>query len=154
MIHFLYFPLHFNRPIKFSKNVKWLFSQSLHWDVNVTNPLPIACLYVNIVKLFMQASFISYMCPQGEILGHTVNIYKEITATACSIYRVKIYSTQRQIILRSVGYHFPFRLTVTLNLCQIYLKLLVHVLKQVGQCSCDFEVNQTKIKGGCQSGKI
>ena len=21
------------------------------------------------------------------------------------------------------------------------------------QCSCDFEVNQTKIKGGCQSGR-
>ena len=45
------------------------------------------------------------------------------------------------------------RLKATLNLCLIYLKLLVHVLQQYCQCSCDFEVNQTKIKGGCQSGR-
>ena len=34
----------------------------------------------------------------------------------------------RQITLRIVGYHFPSQLTATLNLCPIYLKLLVHVL--------------------------
>ena len=63
--------------------------------------------------------------------------------------------TSRQIILRIVGYHFSSGLThtATLNLCLIYLKLLVHLLKQYGQYSCDFEVNQTKIKGGCQSGR-
>ena len=52
-----------------------------------------------------------------------------------------------------VGYHFCSGLTATLNLCSIYLKLFVHVLKQYGQCSCNFEINQTKIKGGCQSGR-
>ena len=52
-----------------------------------------------------------------------------------------------------MGYHFTSRLTATLNLCLNYVKLLVHVLKQCGQCSCDFKVNQTKIKGGCQSGR-
>ena len=55
-----------------------------------------------------------------------------------------------QITFRIMGYHFSSRLTATLNLCLIYLKLLVHVLYYYGQCSCDFEVNQTKIKGGCQ----
>ena len=35
---------------------------------------------------------------------------------------------QRQIALRIVGHHFSSRLTATLNLCLIYLKLLVHVL--------------------------
>ena len=49
-----------------------------------------------------------------------------------------------------MGYDFSSPLTS--NLCLIYLKLLVHVLKQYGKCSCDFEVNQTKIRGGCQSG--
>ena len=39
-------------------------------------------------------------------------------------------SHQRQIILRIVGYHFSSRLTGTPNLCPIYLKLLVHVLRQ------------------------
>ena len=37
-------------------------------------------------------------------------------------------SNQRQITLRIVGFHFSSRLTATLNLCLIYLKLLVHVL--------------------------
>ena len=60
---------------------------------------------------------------------------------------------QRQITLRIVGSHFSSRLTATINLCLIYLKLLLHVLSQYGQCSCDFEINQTKIKGGCQSGR-
>ena len=35
----------------------------------------------------------------------------------------KIFST-----LRIVGYHFSSPLTATLNICPIYLKLLVHVL--------------------------
>ena len=37
---------------------------------------------------------------------------------------IRIY---RQITLRIMGYHFSSRLTVTLNLCLIYFKLLVHV---------------------------
>ena len=49
-------------------------------------------------------------------------------------------------------YNF-YRLTATLNLCPINLKLLVHVLLLYGYCSCDFEINQKKIKGGCQSGR-
>ena len=50
-------------------------------------------------------------------------------------------------------YHFSSQLTATLDLCSINLKLLVHVLYQCRQCSCYFEVNQTKIKGGCKSGR-
>jgi len=33
-----------------------------------------------------------------------------------------------QITLRIVGYHFSSRLTATLNICPIYLKLLLHVI--------------------------
>ena len=60
-------------------------------------------------------------------------------------------SIQKQIALRIVGYNFSFRLTATLNLCLIYLKSLVHVVLQYGQCSCDFNVNQTKLQGVCQT---
>ena len=52
-----------------------------------------------------------------------------------------------------VGYHFSSLLTATLNLCLIYFKitwepsiLLEHMHKK-------FEINRTKIKGGCQSGR-
>ena len=69
----------------------------------------------------------------------------------CSKYSFSL--NQRQITLRIMDYHFSSRLTANLNLCLIHLKLLVHVLKQFGQCSCDFEVNRTKIKGSCQSGR-
>ena len=42
---------------------------------------------------------------------------------------INIKLFQVQITLRIVGYyHFSSRLTPTLNLCLIYLKLLVHVL--------------------------
>ena len=40
-------------------------------------------------------------------------------------FTIRLY---RQITLRIVSYHFSSRLTATLNLCPIYLKLLVHVL--------------------------
>ena len=66
---------------------------------------------------------------------------------------VHTFNSQRQITLRIVGYLLTSRLTATLNLCPIYLKLLVHVLYQYVQYSCDFEVSQIKIKGGCQSGR-
>ena len=52
---------------------------------------------------------------------------------------------------RIVGYHFSSRLTATLNLCLIYFKitralaiLLKHTYKK-------FDINRTKIEGGCQS---
>ena len=52
-----------------------------------------------------------------------------------------------------MGYQFSSRLTATLNLCLIYFKitcepsiLLEHMHKQ-------FEINITKIKGGCRSGR-
>ena len=54
-----------------------------------------------------------------------------------------------------MGYHFSSRLTATLNLCLINILqnhvgavaiLLEHMYKK-------FEINLTKIKGGCQSGK-
>ena len=45
----------------------------------------------------------------------------------CS-HRSKRQQQAKQITLRIVGYHLSFQLTATLNLCQTYLKLLVHVL--------------------------
>ena len=69
---------------------------------------------------------------------------KETKQQVCSLV---LQPNQRQITLRIVGCHFSSQLTATLNVCPIYLKLLVHVLQQYGQCSCDFEVNQTKIRG-------
>ena len=38
------------------------------------------------------------------------------------------FDSLRQITLGIVGYHFSSRLTATLNICSIYLKLLVYVL--------------------------
>ena len=43
------------------------------------------------------------------------------------------------------------QLSAPINLCSIYLKLLVHVIWQKGYYSCDFNVNWKKIKGGWQS---
>ena len=40
-----------------------------------------------------------------------------------------------------MGYYFSYHLTATLILCQIYFKIK------------KFEINQTKIKGGCQLGR-
>ena len=77
-----------------------------------------------------------------------LTIYKQTQPDQPHFFKI---SHQRQITLRIVGYHYSSQLTASLNLYPIYLKLLVHVLSQCGQCSCDFEVNQTKIKDGCQS---
>ena len=43
----------------------------------------------------------------------------------------------------------------TLNLSENYVppSLIYQSTVQCGKCSCDFEVNQTKIKGGCQLGR-
>ena len=56
----------------------------------------------------------SYNCHDSQVTNLQVRI----------IYK----DHQRQIILRIVGYHFSSRLTAILNLCSIYLKLLVHLL--------------------------
>ena len=54
------------------------------------------------------------------------NFETYLTIFKLSQYK-KVY-TQRQITLKIVGYHFSSQLTATLNLCLIYVKLLVHVL--------------------------
>ena len=57
-------------------------------------------------------------------------LYERVDACAC-IHISRLTNTaqcQRQITLRIVGYPFSSRLTATLNLCSIYLKLLVYVL--------------------------
>ena len=52
-----------------------------------------------------------------------------------------------------VGYHFSSRLTATLNLCMIYLKITWALAILLEHMHKKFEINHTKIKGGCQSGR-
>ena len=56
-----------------------------------------------------------------------------------------------QITLRIVGYHFTSRLTATLDLCLIYFKITWALAIPLEHMHKKFEINQTKIKGGCQS---
>ena len=53
---------------------------------------------------------------------------KETSTSQTTSLRLDGDTYQRQITLRIAGFHFSSRLTTTLNLCSIYLKLLVHVL--------------------------
>ena len=50
-----------------------------------------------------------------------------------------------------MGYHFPSRLTATLNLCLIYFKITWALAILLEHMQKKFEINQTKIKGSCQS---
>ena len=59
----------------------------------------------------------------------------------------------RHIILRIVGYHFSSRLTATFNLCLIYFKITLTLAILIEHMHKKFEINRTKIKGGCQSGR-
>ena len=52
-----------------------------------------------------------------------------------------------------MGYHFSSRLTATLNLCLIYFKTTRALSTLVEHMQKKFEINLTKIKGGCQSGR-
>ena len=52
-----------------------------------------------------------------------------------------------------MGYHFPPRLTATLNLCLIYFKITLALDILSEHMHKKFEINQTKNKGGCQSGR-
>ena len=47
-------------------------------------------------------------------------------------------------------WHFSFRLTAPLNLCPIYLKFIWALATLSEHMHKKFEVNWTKIKGGCQ----
>ena len=58
-----------------------------------------------------------------------------------------------QITLRIVGYHFSSRLTATLNLCLIYIKITWALAILLEHMHKKFEINRTKIKGSCQSGR-
>ena len=59
----------------------------------------------------------------------------------------------RQITLRIVGYHFSSQLTATLNLCLIYFKITWPLATLLEHIHNKFEMNRTKIKGGCQLGR-
>ena len=59
----------------------------------------------------------------------------------------------KEITLRIVRYHFSSRLTATLNLCLIYFKITWALAILLEHMHKKFEINQTKIKGGCQSRK-
>ena len=58
-----------------------------------------------------------------------------------------------QITLRIVGYHFSSQLIATLNLCLIYFKITWALAILLEHMHKKFEINRTKIKGGCQSGR-
>ena len=60
---------------------------------------------------------------------------------------------QRKITLRIVGYNFSPRLTATLNLCLIYFKITQTLAILLEHMHKKFEINRTKIKGSCQSGR-
>ena len=55
--------------------------------------------------------------------------------------------------IRILGYHFSSRLTATLNLCLIYFKITWALAILLEHMHKKFEINRTKIKGGCQSGR-
>ena len=50
-----------------------------------------------------------------------------------------------------MGCHFSSRLTATLNLCLIYFKITWALAILSKHSHKKFEINRTKIKGGCQS---
>ena len=50
-----------------------------------------------------------------------------------------------------MGYHFSSRLTATLDLCLIYFKTTLTLAILLEHMHKKFEINQTKIRGGCQS---
>ena len=52
-----------------------------------------------------------------------------------------------------MGYHFSPQLTATLNLYLIYFKVTYARAILLDHMHKKFEMNQTKIKGGCQSGR-
>ena len=52
-----------------------------------------------------------------------------------------------------MGYHFFSRLTANLNLCLIYFKITWSLPILLDHMHKKFEINRTKIKGGCQSGR-
>ena len=52
-----------------------------------------------------------------------------------------------------MGYYFSSRLTATLNLCLIYFKITWALVILLEHKHKKFEINQTKIKGSCQSGR-
>ena len=52
-----------------------------------------------------------------------------------------------------MGYQISSRLTGTLNLCLIYLKIKSALAILLEHMHKELEINRTKIKGGCQSGR-
>ena len=52
-----------------------------------------------------------------------------------------------------MGCHFSSRLTATLNLCPIYFKITWALVVFLDYMHKKFEINWTKIKGSCQSGR-
>ena len=58
-----------------------------------------------------------------------------------------------QITLRILGYHFSSRLTATLNICLFYFKITWELAILLEHMHRKFEINRTKIKAGCQSGR-
>ena len=52
-----------------------------------------------------------------------------------------------------MGYHFNSRLTATLNLCLIYFKTTLALAILLEHMHKKFEINRTKIKSVCQSGR-
>ena len=52
-----------------------------------------------------------------------------------------------------MGYHFSSQPTVTLNLCLLYFKITWILIMLLEHMHKKFEINRTKFKGSCQSGR-
>ena len=75
------------------------------------------------------------------------------TFAALFCYKTDKKSDWRQITLRIVGYYISSQLTDTLNLCLIYFKITWALSTLLKHIHTKFEINRTKIKGSCQSGR-
>ena len=73
-------------------------------------------------------SALSYRWHRAKTSAHLVYIVYTQAVSSQPRCATEFIPSKRQITLRIVGYHISSRLTATLNLCPIYLKLLVPVL--------------------------
>ena len=92
-------------------------------------------LTLELLQTFLKLTKYLVTCPSNnsDLLLKQVRLKLPIMIYFFFIFCTYFYNNnceniKRQITLRIVGYHFSSRLTATLNLCPIYLKLPVHVL--------------------------
>ena len=97
--------------------------------------------------------FLKFVQRKSVVRGLTVLMDWQYVRKLGVSLSITVHATLRQITLRIAGYHFSSRLTATLNLCLIYLKITWELDILSEHMHNKFEINQTYIKGGCQSGR-